>query len=419
MPVRFGAGRNERGGDVKDVLQGVRVLEVAAWTFVPASGAVLAEWGADVIKVEHPVGGDAQRGLITSGLVPAGAGGVNYMIELPNRGKRSVAIDISTDEGRELLYQLAEKSDVFVSSFLPAARKKLRIDVDDIRARNPRIIYVRGSGLGVRGEEAGKPSYDATAFWSRGGLAMAFTQQGEWPTTQRPGFGDVLGGMSLAGGIAAALFRRERTGTPSIVDVSLLGLALWALGPDVTAAKLYEGVEVPTFDKDSPPNPIMGAFPTSDGRFLMIVLLQPDRFWPELCERIERPDLLEDERFKDAAARFHNRRECTALLRDIFRERTLDQWKERFATFSGAWAPMQSALEVHDDPQVEANGYLPTVVAGNGSPFRMPANPVQFDETPPSPTGAPEHGQHTEEVLLELGLTWEQIAEHKDKGAIL
>src|ERR1700730_6398784 len=132
--------RRQRTTTVDDILSGIRVLEVASWTFVPAAGAILADWGADVIKIEHPVSGDPQRGLISSGLVPAGAGGVNYMIEFPNRGKRSVAIDIGTDAGRELIYRIAETADVFLTNFLPDARRRLRVDLEHIRARNPRII---------------------------------------------------------------------------------------------------------------------------------------------------------------------------------------------------------------------------------------------------------------------------------------
>jgi crotonobetainyl-CoA:carnitine CoA-transferase CaiB-like acyl-CoA transferase len=404
---------------MQDVLAGIRVVEVAAWTFVPISGAVLAEWGADVIKVEHPESGDPQRGLITSGLVPGGDG-VNFMFELPNRGKRSVGLDLSTDAGRELLYRLVETADVFVTNHLPQVRERLQIDVEHIRARNPHIVYVRGSGHGARGPEAHKGGFDGASFWARAGLAMAFKDpEAQWPVDQRPAFGDVIGGLTIAGGIAAALLRRERTGTPSVVDVSLLGLGLWALAPEVTSAKLFEGVDLPAFHRDSLPNPLVGTYPTKDGRFITLILLQADRYWPDLAEHLERPDLLDDPRFKDAAARFEHRVECIQVLRDVFRSRTYDEWCERLQTLQGVWAPMQTPLEVHDDPQVAANGYLEPVTTANGAEFVLPANPVQFDETPPSVRGAPEHGEHTDEVLLELGLSYDEILEHKVAGAVL
>ena len=404
---------------MNDVLAGIRVVEVAAWTFVPISGAVLAEWGADVIKIEHPESGDPQRGLVSSGLIPGGTG-VNFMFEVPNRGKRSVGIDLAIEGGRELLYRLVETADVFVTNHLPDVRARLGIDLEHIRARNPNIIYVRGSAAGQRGPEKGRGGFDGASYWARSGLAMAFKEpSAEWPVDQRPAFGDVLGGLTIAGGIAAALVRRERTGTPSLVDVSLLGMGLWSLAPEVTSAKLFEGVEIPTFDRDSIPNPLVGTYPTKDGRFITIVLLQSDRYWPDLCAHLERPDLLDDQRFVDAAARYEHRRECIEILRDVFRTRTYAEWCERLQTLQGVWAPMQTPLEVHDDPQVVANGYLETLASSSGAEFALPANPVQFDETPPTVRRAPDHGEHTDEVLLELGLTYDEIIEHKITGAVL
>jgi crotonobetainyl-CoA:carnitine CoA-transferase CaiB-like acyl-CoA transferase len=404
---------------MQDVLAGIRVVEVASWTFVPISGAVLSEWGADVIKIEHPASGDPQRGLISSGLIPGGDG-VNFMFEIPNRGKRSVGLDISTDDGRELLYRLVEAADVFVTNYLPDVRTRLGIDVDDIRARNPKIVYVRGSGQGTKGPDAEKGGFDGASFWARAGLAMTFKEPAaEWPVDQRPAFGDVMGGLTIAGGIAAALLRRERTGTPSVIDVSLLNMGMWALGPEVTSAKLFEHVEIPAFERDSLPNPLVGTYPTKDGRFIILVLLQADRYWPDLCAHLERPDLLEDPRFKDGAARFEHRRECIQVLRDVFRTRTYDDWCERLQTLQGVWAPLQTALEVHDDPQAIANGYLERITASSGAVFSLPANPVQFDETPVAVRHAPDHGEHTDEVLLELGLTYDEIIEHKVSGAVL
>jgi crotonobetainyl-CoA:carnitine CoA-transferase CaiB-like acyl-CoA transferase len=404
---------------MQEVLAGIRVVEVASWTFVPISGAVLAEWGADVIKVEHPESGDPQRGLISSGLIPGGDG-VNFMFEIPNRGKRSVGLDISTDEGRELLYRLVETADVFVTNYLPDVRKRLGIDVDEIRARNPKVIYVRGTGQGTRGPDAERGGFDGASYWARAGLAMTFKEPAaEWPVDQRPAFGDVMGGLTIAGGITAALLRRERTGTPSIVDVSLLSMGLWTLAPDVTMAKVLENVEIPAFNRDSLPNPLVGTYPTKDGRFIILVLLQADRYWPDLCAHLERPDLLEDPRFKDAATRYEHRAECIQVLREVFRTKTYDEWCERLQTLEGVWAPVQTALEVHDDPQAIANGYLERITASSGAEFALPANPVQFDETPPSVGHAPDHGEHTDEVLLELGLTYDEIIEHKVTGAVL
>ncbi len=403
---------------MSDVLAGIRVVEVASWTFVPSSGAILAEWGADVIKIEDPERGDPQRGLISSGIIPKG--GVNFMYELPNRGKRSVGLDISTEAGRELLYRLVETADVFVTNYLPGVRQRLGIDLAQIRARNSKVVYVRGSGNGPRGPEAGRGGFDSATYWSRAGIASALTEpDADWPPNVRPGFGDLMGGLALAGGIAAALLKRERTGEPSEVDVSLLALGMWNLGPDITSAKLFEGVEIPVQHRDSYGNPLVGFYPTSDGRFVSLMLFQDQRYWPDLCEHLGRPDLIEDPRFATTAARHENRRECIAVLRELFRGATLAQWRERLQTLKGVWAPVARPLEVHDDPQVAANGYLEEVTTPGGGTFRMPANPVQFDVTPPSVKAAPGHGEHTDEVLLELGLNYDEILAHKTEGAVL
>jgi crotonobetainyl-CoA:carnitine CoA-transferase CaiB-like acyl-CoA transferase len=403
---------------MQDHLKGIRVLEVAQWWFVPAAGAVLADWGADVIKIEHPVSGDGQRGLVASGLIPGDNSGVSFMMEQSNRGKRSVGLDLATERGRKILYRLAESSDVFLTNFLTPARRKLAIDLADIRAVNPDIIYVRGSGQGVRGPDAEKAGYDGTAFWSRGGVGQAITRDWmEYPVMPRAALGDSIGAMTIAGGIAAALLKRERSGEPSVVDVSLMGTAMWALGADLVAADLT-GSAMPSFDHGSSPNPVVGTYRTKDGRWIMFNYLQADRWWPDLCRRMDREDLITDERFKDAASRYHNAEACVTELDAIFASRTLDQWREALADAEGAWAPYQTTPEVLADPQTEANGYLPEIEV-NGRKVRLVANPVQFDETPPTLTRAPEHGEHTEQVLLELGMDWNEIAEGKKDGSVL
>ena len=406
---------------MQDALAGIKVLEVAQWWFVPAAGAVLADWGAEVLKIEHPVTGDAQRGLAAVGFRST-EGNVDFMMQQSNRGKRSVGIDLANERGLELLYRMAEGSDVFLTNFLPSARRRLRIDVDEIRARNPRIIYVRGSGQGPRGPDADKGGYDATAFWSRGGIAQALTPpEMKTPIMQRAAFGDSIGAMTIAAGVAAAIARRERTGRTSVVDVSLLSTAMWVLAPDVVASKLVDpkqGIPRPG-DRTQNPNPVGNTYQTKDGRWLLLMMLQADKHWPDFCRHVDRPEWIDDERYRDFGARLRNRVECIRELDRIFAAKTLAEWEATFRTLEGPWAPMQTPEEIHADPQVTANRYLVDVDGGDKGHFKLVANPVQFDEEPPEFGPSPEMGQHTEEVLLELGLSWDEIAAHKKAGAIL
>ncbi len=292
-----------------EIMRGIRVLEVASWTYVPVAGAVLAEWGADVIKVEHPETGDPQRGLVTSGLVPLG--GVAHMVELPNRGKRSIGLDMKSAEGHDLLLRLAETADVFLTNFLPNQRKKLRIDVDDIRTANPAIVFASGSAHGPRGAEANAGGYDNSTFWARSGAAdTASPDELGYPVTQ-PGaaYGDVTGGLTLAGGISAALLHRERTGEALTVDGSLLSQGAWSLGATLAGAAAFGMARGPRYKPSDAPNAMVNSYQTSDGRFVFLVMLQTDRFWPKLVTAFGKPELADDPRFADHAARMkHHQR---------------------------------------------------------------------------------------------------------------
>jgi crotonobetainyl-CoA:carnitine CoA-transferase CaiB-like acyl-CoA transferase len=394
------------------VLDGVRVVEVASYLFVPAGGAVLADWGADVIKVEDPVRGDPQRGLTMGTLGAKGAWGISFIVEQPNRGKRSLGLNIGTERGRELLLELVAKADVFLTNLLPVRLRQLGLDVDDLRAVNPAIIIARGTGQGVRGEDADKAGFDGSSYWARGGIAHMLSAPGAaWPLMQRPAFGDIMGGFVLASGVAAALYKRERTGEPSVLDVSLFGVAAWQLAPDIVAAGLIGEENMPRFTPDDIPNPIVNYYKTSDGRFVMLMMLQSDRFWPEVCALIGRPDLAGDVRFATSAARAENRAECIALLREAFAARPLAQWRTRMSGLHGAWAVVQTPAEVLTDPQARANGYILPVPARDGAgSYDLVASPVQFDEMSPELTRAPDSGEHTDQILAdELGLDPEAI----------
>lgn len=400
-------------------LEGIRVLEVASWMFIPAAGAVLADWGADVIKIEHPDTGDPQRGLVTSGLLPGGADGVNFMMEQPNRSKRSVTIDLAHPEGHGVFLRLVEQADVVLTNYLPAAVAKLRIGVDDLRAANPNVIVARGTGQGSKGPDADKGGYDAASFWARGGVGVSMPDSDGWPPGQpTPAFGDVVGGLATAGAIAAALLKRERTGEPSVVEVSLLATAMWQVSPMVIASKLYGFDKISGQGRSMSPNVGVGTYRTGDGRHLMMMLLQSDRYWADFVTRLGLEDMATDERFATDAARQANQAACLERLDAAFAEHPLSYWREALAEFKGVWSPFQTLNELYEDPQVVANGYLPTMTAANGSDVALVASPAQFDGEPIRVQRCPEHGEHTELALIEAGYDWDELTRLKESGAI-
>jgi crotonobetainyl-CoA:carnitine CoA-transferase CaiB-like acyl-CoA transferase len=403
-------------------MDGVRVVEVAQFTYVPAAGAVLADWGADVIKVEHAVTGDAQRGFAYLGSVAAG-GRFAPLMEHPNRGKRSIGLALEQPAALEVLYDIVRRSDVFVTNFLPDARARLRIDVDDIQAVNPKIIYVRGTALGARGPEAGKGGYDQPTFWGRAGGAAGISAPELDGVLGMPGpaYGDSIGGMTIAGGISAALFARERTGEPSVVDVSLLSVGAWAnaLAIDLSLLNGQPWQPIPPERSGgSVRNPLVGSFRTADGRYINLNMMQPGRYWADFCEHIGRPDLVHDPRFETAEGLMENYAPAAEQIAREIASRTFAEWLECFQTLEGQWAPIQNSVEVGHDPQLRANGFIAQVTDVDGEARELVTAPVQFDETPASLTRGPEFAEHTDEILKELGLDEQAIIDLRILGAV-
>jgi len=399
-----------------DILRGIRLIEVADWGFVPSAATVLGDWGADIIKIEHPVRGDPMRGLITSGLVP-GARGVNFFVEQLSRNKRSVGVDLNQPAGREILSRLVRTADIFLTNFLPDARQRLAITYDDLRPLNPRLIYAKGHGQGQRGPDATRGGYDGCSFWARGGVADRLTRPGQPLVQQRPAFGDFTGGMFLAGGIAGALYHRERTGEGIEVDVSLLGNAVWIMSPDIVAAMTY-GVELPPSGVGGTPNPLVTTYWSSDRKGIVLMMLQSERFWPIFARAVGREDVLADPRFDSAEKRQREAATLVELLTAMFATRTRAEWAEVLNASECIWAPLQSPAEIPADPQVVENGYTLGFEHPTHGPFRVAASPVQFgNQAPQVRRAAVELGADTEQVLLELGYSWDEIAQLKESGA--
>jgi len=404
-----------------DILEGVRVLEVAEHGFVPSAGTALADWGADVVKVEHPERGDPLRQVIAWGVIPGSDPALpSFFTESLFRSKRCIALDIAKPEGRALLLKVAARADVFLTNLLPGSRRRLGIDLDDIRAANPQIIYARGHGQGTRGAEADSGGFDAVSFWARGSVQERLTPPGQALVGQRPATGDLTSGLTLAGGVAAALYKRERTGRPSVVDVSLLGVAAWVMSPDINAAMQY-GRDLPKMETDGPPRSAVAAtYLTRDDKYVTLMMWQDEaRFFPIFARAVGFEDLLEDERYDTPEKRAGNLGELVAEIRRRFRERPRAEWVRRLAGSDCIWGLNQSPIDIPDDPQVRANGYILDIARTDGSTFRAVGSPVQFDgEAAQARHAAQAVGQATEEVLRDADATPEEIAAAETAGAL-
>jgi crotonobetainyl-CoA:carnitine CoA-transferase CaiB-like acyl-CoA transferase len=408
---------------VSDVLDrsafaGVRVIELAQYVFVPAGGALLADFGAEVIKIEEPGAGDPYRSLqINDG---RRTGSANLSMEQNNRGKKSLGLDLKSAEGREVFFQLIETADVFVTSLRPSAIERLGLGVEALRARNPQLIYVRGNGVGFRGAEPDRPGYDASCFWARGGFSDVLRPPGvEQPVGPRPALGDHAGAGNIALAIATALFRRERSGQPSVIDVSLLSTAMWILSADIVLT------QVPTYDSrggrgQTTNHPLMRPYQCQDGRWLLLMLLDPARYWPGLCERVGRPELIHDPRFATVELRSKNGAELFEVLSAVFAQRAAPAWGEAFKGWDAPWEFVQSIADVARDPEARANGSFFDVEVSDGTKVELVAGPLSIDgdPTPVVPRRAPLLGEHTHEILTGLGLDGATIDRLKSQGAV-
>jgi crotonobetainyl-CoA:carnitine CoA-transferase CaiB-like acyl-CoA transferase len=399
-------------------LDGFRVLEVDSWGFSPSAGAVLGDWGADVVKVEPPGRGDALRGAF--GTLGFGADRlVNFMHEQWNRNKRSIALDVSEADGRAALDELIATADVFLTNYLPDARARLGLNAEDVRRANPAVVYALATGQGSKGPDAARASYDYVSAWARAGIGERLTPEGGAFPLQRAGIVDTTAGNFLAGAIAAALLRRERTGEAGDVEVSLLAAGGWIVGPDITFA-LNNGFEMPHGRPDGRgAGPLFTWYECADGKRLVLTMMQPERYWPEVVRTLELGDLLDDERFDTPEKRAAETDALCALIAARVAELPRDEWAGRLNASDVIWGPVQSPTEYATDVQVLENGYLMDAPRADGRIMRLAASPAQFDGAAiAGRSAAPELGEHTDAVLRELGWDDARIAAAHAAGLI-
>ena len=395
----IGADPMTNAGTPGGPLSGYRVVELGVWVAGPAAAGLLADWGADVIKVEPPTG-DPQRNIF-------GAVGVSDQhgvppFEIDNRGKRSVVLDLQFAEQRETMERLLATADVFVTNVRPDALRRLDLHHDDLLLRHPRLVYASLTGYGLDGPDAGRPGYDVGAFWARSGVAHTLVPPDEYPPAIRSGMGDHITGITMASGILAKLLERSRTGVGGLVATSLLRTGMYTIGWDI-GIQLRYGKRESTRPRHRNGAPLMHCYRTRDARAVWLLMLQADRHWPKLIAALGRDDLAADERFVDAKSRRLHSEQLIAELDAVFAQHDFDDLTARFDEHDVWWAPLNSIVDVIADPQAQAAGAFVDMSPRDGEPPYQAVNgPVDFGGYEFRPGPVPALGEHTEEVVREL-----------------
>lgn len=397
-------------------LAGVKVVEISMFQQGPVAGMRLGDLGADVIKVEAKTG-DPGRGMMRIIGADTGLKGRNFYFESNNRNKRSIALDLKTAKGIEIFLKLIDRADVFLTNLSIDAPQKMGIGPEVLLKRNPRLIYAHASGWGRQGPDALALAFDYTGI-ARSGTMMMCGERGGPPATLIPGMGDEQGGLICAWAVTAALYAREKTGQGQLVDTSLMGSLIALHGVNFSAPGVL-GKEFPRFMRAEAGNPIYNHYQCKDEKWIVIAHLQPDKYWPNVCRAMGLQELEHDPRFATIEARHDHGKELVAILDRVFATKTRAEWMEIFKREDVIHTPVQSSSEVFEDPQALANNYIVPVEHPVWGKIKQLGFPWAFDKTPAAISReAPELGQHTEEILLELGYTWDDIAVLKEEKVI-
>jgi len=395
-------------------LAGIKVVDFSEHGFVPSGAAALGDWGADIVKIER-LEGDPMRSVIRNGLSPA-ADGVDYLFEMANRNKRGIALDVTTPAGRAVFERLIRWADVYITNQLPRVRRKLRTEPDDLFAMNAKLVVAKGHGQGQRGADAEAGGFDSVSFWSRGGMGHMLTDpDAKKLVGQRPALGDVPSGMFLAGGICAGLVQTLRSGKGCVVDVSLLNSAMWTLGPDMAYSSIT-GNEMPRANLAAGMmSPLVGIHRTKDSRWLMLSMLDEERYWAPTCRALELPELID--RYRTSDDRRPHWPEFVPMFAAQIAAVTRAVLEPRLRAEGCIFSFFASPPEVLADQAVIDNGYA---MADPVHPhLRLVAAPVQFDDQLPAVRrAAPTQGEHTVEVLAELGYTDDEVTALFAEGTI-
>ncbi len=413
------------------VLEGLKVLDMGHVVAVPAAGATMADWGADVLKIE-PLTGELARGInslsrevlpeelaegLLGRLIDNAGGEFSWYVQLLNRGKRGLAVNLKTDPGRELVYKLVRDADVFMTNYEASTLLKLKMDYETLVRHKSDLIYGILTGYGTEGPDKDERGFDFAAAWARSGAMYMIGEPGSIPAPQRGGMMDRVVGAHIVGGIMAALYHREKTGKGQKLEFSLYHTGVWTLAEDIQPALL--GMTPMKHDRTCARNPLWNSYQTRDGLWFWLAMLQSDPSWADFCRAIGREDLENDERFNSMMARAENSAELVSIIDEILATKTREQWEKIFRENNCIYGRVATPVEVVNDPQALANNFFPSLCLPEKE-ARTVATPVKFCQNPVSVRApAPEVGQNNEEVLLELGYSWEDIAGLKEQGVIL